>query len=129
MSQSINYPRVSDMGGENDLQWSIYSTLEVSGSDLKVGTYYLSVHGYASTDYTFGIAVSRIKKGTNATQAIEDVTGIHLSKGVSLTYSISEESQNSAFVFTPTREGEKSIIIVNQIENEVTFVIYDKMKP
>lgn len=67
MSQSINYPRVSDMGGENDLQWSIYSTLEVSGSDLKVGTYYLSVHGYASTDYTFGIAVSRIKKGTNAT--------------------------------------------------------------
>lgn len=32
-------------------------------------------------------------------------------------------------MFTPTREGENSIILVNQIENEVNFVIYDKMKP
>lgn len=67
MSNTIQYPRVTDIGEDNDLMWSIYSTLEVSGSDLKVGTYYIGVHGYESTDYTIGVAISRVKKGANST--------------------------------------------------------------
>lgn len=67
MSQTIKYPRMNDIDENNDLEFSLYSTLELLGNDLKVGTYYIAVHGFASTDYSIGVAVSRIKNSTNTT--------------------------------------------------------------
>jgi hypothetical protein len=46
---------------DNDMMLSFFNSVQVGEDNLKAGMYYIGVYGYAMTDFTIGVAISRVK--------------------------------------------------------------------
>lgn len=71
VSTTVKYPSLDDLSLNNDIVFGIMNSVIIEAGDLRVGTYYIGVYGYAITDFSIGVAIRR-KKATadNSTDVV-----------------------------------------------------------
>jgi hypothetical protein len=73
VSKKIKYPSFDEMLSDNDILFSYYNKVAVTGQDLSVGMYYVGIYGYSVTDFTVGVAISRNKSANETKNESETV--------------------------------------------------------
>lgn len=63
---------MTDLSNNNDIIFSLFNTVVIYKQNLKAGTYYIGIYGYAMSDYNIAVAISRSKNKSNDTATPDD---------------------------------------------------------